>query len=115
MKKQISILLFILCVGCAQERIPKPSPFLTAKQMINFHVDLAIVNAASKYEKDSVVPLDSLYVYHGIDSITFALNNTFYAAKPKEYKKIFEEVKMILKNMEQVDTLPKIIQPPIVQ
>lgn len=115
MINRIGVLCLMLCLGCAQERIPKPKPFLTAKQMINFHVDLALVNAASRYEKDSVVPLDSLYAYHGIDSITFVLNNTFYASKPKEYTKIFEEVKTILKNMEPLDTLPKLIQPPIVE
>lgn len=108
MKKRIVLLLIVLFFGCAQERIPKPEPLLSLEQMTNFHVDLALLNAASSYETDSFVPMDSLYAFHRIDSVTFAKNHIYYASKPKVYIKIFEEVKTTLESMEEVDTLPEL-------
>ena len=76
--KNLGFILFSLAMlSCAQERIAKPSPFLSPEQMTNFHVDLALLNATTSFNKDGFIPLDSLYAYHGIDSITFA--NVFSA------------------------------------
>ncbi|MGB0254596.1 MAG: DUF4296 domain-containing protein [Flavobacteriaceae bacterium] len=109
--KNLGFILFSLAMlSCAQERIAKPSPFLSPEQMTNFHVDLALLNATTSFNKDGFVPVDSLYAYHGIDSITFAHNNTYYASKPKVYTKIFEAVKAELESMEELDTLKKTLK-----
>lgn len=108
MKKRVLVLFLVLVFGCAQERIPKPEPLLSLEQMTNFHLDLALLNSASSYETDSFVPMDSLYAFHRIDSITFAKNHIYYSSKPKVYIKIFEEVKTILESMEEADTLPEL-------
>jgi len=104
--KNVNLIVFVLLfLGCTQERIPKPKPLLTPEQMTRFHVDLAILSASSSYVKDSFVPLDSLYKFHKIDSITFAKNNIYYASKPKVYIKIFEAAKEELEGYDEIDSL----------
>jgi hypothetical protein len=78
--------------ACAQDRIPKPEPLMSEEQLIDFHVDLALINASIQFNESHYVPLDSLYNFHGIDSITFVKNNTYYASKSKQYTRIFETV-----------------------
>jgi len=101
--------LFIMLYACAQDRIPKPEPLMSEEQLIDFHVDLALINASIQFNESHYVPLDSLYNFHGIDSITFVKNNTYYASKSKQYTRIFETVESRLKDMEVRDTteMPK--------
>ena len=99
------LLVVLLFVGCAQDRIERPEPFMTSQQMTNFLVDLALLNASTGYAKDHFVSIDSLYAYHGIDSLSFAKNNTYYVSKPKEYTQIFELVKEKLTAFEENDSL----------
>lgn len=109
--RNLGFMLFSLAMlSCAQERIAKPSPFLSPEQMTNFHVDLALLNATTSSNNNSFVPVDSLYAFHGIDSITFANNNTYYASKPKVYTKIFKAVRAELESMEELDTLKKTLK-----
>lgn len=110
MKKTVLIFFLVLIFGCAQDRIQKPKPLLSLEEMTAFHVDLALLNAASSYVKDSFVPIDSLYKFHGIDSLTFVKNNLYYASKPKVYTKIFDQVKTELEKMNEIDTLLKPIK-----
>jgi len=100
---------FIMLYACAQERIPKPEPLMSEEQLIDFHIDLALINASIEFNESHYVPLDSLYNFHGIDSITFVKNNTYYASKSKQYTQIFETVESRLKDMEVRDTteMPK--------
>ena len=70
----------------------------------------AIIDSSSIGLNEShYVPLDSLYKFHGIDSINFVKNNTYYASKSKQYTRIFETVESRLKDMEVSDTtgMPK--------
>tara|TARA_A100001015_G_scaffold190815_1_gene212619 strand:+ start:4552 stop:4902 length:351 start_codon:yes stop_codon:yes gene_type:complete len=97
--------VFLLLAACAQDRIAKPEPLMSEEQLINFHIDLALINAAIGYNETHYVPLDSLYKFHGIDSLTFLKNNTYYASKSKQYTRIFETVESRLKAMEERDTL----------
>ena len=97
--------VFLLLAACAQDRIAKPEPLMSEEQLIDFHVDLAIINAAKTYAEVYYVSLDSLYAFHGIDSLTFVKNNTYYASKSKQYTRIFEAVESRLKAMEELDTL----------
>lgn len=107
MKNIVFALHLLLFFGCTQERIPKPKQLLSVDQMTRFHLDLALVNASSSYQIESIIPIDSLYAFHNIDSITFAQNNTYYASKPKVYVKIFEGVKNEIERLEELDSLSK--------
>ena len=98
--------VFLLLAACSQDRIAKPEPLMSEEQLINFHIDLALINAARTYAEVNYIPLDSLYKFYGIDSLTFVKNNTYYASKSKQYTRIFETVESRLKAMEESDTLP---------
>ena len=97
--------------ACAQDRITKPEPLMSEEQLIDFHVDLALINASIGLNESNYVPLDSIYKFHGIDSVTFVKNNTYYASKSKKYTRIFEIVEARLNKMEVYDTteIPKLI------
>jgi hypothetical protein len=105
----ISSLLFL--IGCAQDRIAKPDKLMPEEQMIEFHIDLALLNASSSDAKNHFAPIDSLYAFYGIDSTTFAQSNSYYASKPKLYIKIFESVKVKLEAIQVQDTISKSEKP----
>lgn len=105
MKQTFLILIFLILAGCAQDRIAKPDALMSSEQMINFHIDLALLNASTNYAKDNFISMDSLYAFHNIDSTAFAQSNVYYASKPKLYIKIFESVKAEMKNLQKQDTL----------
>tara|TARA_E500000178_G_scaffold299166_1_gene306736 strand:- start:317 stop:646 length:330 start_codon:yes stop_codon:yes gene_type:complete len=105
------ILVFLVFTSCAQDRIAKPKSLMSIDKMINFHVDLALLNASSSYAKDNFVSIDSLYVFHEIDSITFVQSNMYYASKPKLYAKILESAKAELERFQEQDTLPELEMP----
>ncbi len=67
MKKVFLMLIFLILAGCSQDRIAKPDALMSSEQMINFHVDLALLNASTNYAKDNFIPMDSLYTFHNID------------------------------------------------
>lgn len=96
---------FLVLIGCAQERIPKPENLLTEQQMIDLHLDLSLLNASSNISSENHIPLDSLYKFHGIDSITFVKSNLYYASKPKSYVQIFEAVNLELEQLNEPDSL----------
>ena len=105
--------VFLGLASCAQDRIAKPELFMSEEQFINFHIDLALINAANGYNQNHYVPLDSLYKFHGIDSLTFVKNNTYYASKSKHYTRIFKTVESSLKAMQESDSLGLAKLPPI--
>ena len=70
------------------------------------NVDYGYVHA-----KDNFVSIDSLYVFHEIDSITFVQSNMYYASKPKLYAKILESAKAELERFQEQDTLPELEMP----
>ena len=104
MKRLLFFLLLVFVASCTQDRIPKPEPFMSEEQLIAFHVDLALVNASTGISKEHYVPLDSLYTFHGIDSLIFVQNNTYYASKLKQYIRIFEAVEVRIEALEKTDT-----------
>ena len=104
MKNWTLLFFAVLIFGCAQDRIPKPNPFMKEEHMIDFLVDLSIANASRSFKDTPNVPMDSLYAYHGIDSITFANNNLYYVSKPKVYTKIFTEVEQRIDDLMEVDS-----------
>lgn len=107
--KQITVLLiFLFLVGCAQDRIAKPDRLMSVDKMTDFHIDLALLSASTSYTTEKFVSIDSLYVFHGIDSITFVQSNTYYASKPKLYTKILESVKAEIQHFQKQDTLQEI-------
>jgi hypothetical protein len=105
MRSFFIIAALLLFAACAQDRIAKPEPLMSEEQLIDFHIDLALINAANQHAQSHYVLLDSIYKFHGIDSLTFVKNNIYFASKTKQYTRIFEVVESRLKAMEEQDSI----------
>ena len=111
MKNWRFLVFGFLIFGCSQDRIPKPEPFMEEDQMVDFLIDLSLANASRSYSDVPIVLIDSLYSFHGIDSVTFAKNNLYYVSKPKQYTKIFEEVQEHIDGLIKQDSTAQRIPP----
>lgn len=108
----IRILLIGLCfsvVSCSTPAVEEPNPLIDQDQMVSILYDLSILNAISDSQKDylkqrSIVPIETVYSWYGIDSLSFAQNDVYYASKPKIYREIYKRVNDSLeKNKEFFD------------
>ena len=93
------ILLIIIVIGCQSvEKAPEPSQIIDKERMVEMLTDIAVLKAAKGsyrrvLEEHDVNPEEFILKKYGIDSVTFAENNAWYAGQLKEYEKIFNEVK----------------------
>ena len=93
------ILLIIIVIGCQSvEKAPEPSQIIDKERMVEMLTDIAVLKAAKGsyrrvLEEHDVNPEEFILKKYGIDSVTFAENNAWYASQLKEYEKIFNEVK----------------------
>lgn len=93
------ILLIIIAIGCQSvEKAPEPSQIIDKERMVEMLTDIAVLKAAKGsyrrvLEEHDVNPEEFILKKYGIDSVTFAENNAWYASQLKEYEKIFNEVK----------------------
>jgi len=101
--KKILPFLFVLAIfaSCKKELAKKPERLIEKDKMVNIMYDLSLLGAM---RSQNAVLLDSFknnsneYIYkkYKIDSIQFAQSNIYYAADFKEYKKMYEQVKLRL-------------------
>ena len=93
------ILLIIIVIGCQSvQKAPEPSQIIDKERMVEMLTDIAVLKAAKGsyrrvLEEHDVNPEEFILKKYGIDSVTFAENNAWYASQLKEYEKIFNEVK----------------------
>ena len=103
--KKILLFLVVLSMlfSCKKELVKSPNRVIEKDKMINIMYDLALLEAIKMQNPNS---LDSLkinsneYIFkkYKIDSIQFSQNNMYYAADYKEYKKMFEIIKLRFEN-----------------
>ena len=104
MKKKIIIPFLIILavfVSCKKELAKEPKHLIEKENMVDIMYDLSLLGAM---RSQNAVFLDSFknnsneYIYkkYKIDSIQFAQSNIYYAADFKEYKKMYEQVKLRL-------------------
>jgi hypothetical protein len=104
MKKKIIIPFLIILavfVSCKKELAKEPKHLIEKEKMVDIMYDLSLLGAM---RSQNAVFLDSFknnsneYIYkkYKIDSIQFAQSNIYYAADFKEYKKMYEQVKLRL-------------------
>lgn len=101
--KKILPFLVVLAVfaSCKKELAKKPERLIEKDKMVNIMYDLSLLGAM---RSQNAVLLDSFknnsneYIYkkYKIDSVQFAQSNIYYAADFKEYKKMYEQVKLRL-------------------
>lgn len=102
MKKILPFLIVLaIFASCEKELAKKPDRLIEKDKMVDIIYDLTLLGVM---RNQNAVLLDSFknnsnqYIYkkHKIDSIQFAQSNIYYAADFKEYKKMYEQVKLRL-------------------
>ncbi|MHA7056566.1 DUF4296 domain-containing protein [Aquimarina sp. M1] len=94
----------LLVLSCQNlDKPSKPDNLLAEDKMVEILTDIAFVKAAKgSYKKvfdiEKINPEEYILSKHGIDSLVFAENNSWYTDQIDDYEKIFEKVK---KNIEQ--------------
>lgn len=105
MIKRVSLLIFILglCVACNKINKPKKPDQLIAKdKMVNILFDVFVFNAAKVtdkrlLEKNNVTPDVYIYEKYGIDSLQFVKSNEYYAYNIKDYEDMISQVEVRIK------------------
>lgn len=98
MKKVVVVLFCVLTViSCGQQTVEKPDHLIEKDKMIAILYDIALLQAAEntegpKFVQEGIVPSAMIYKKYGIDSVSFAQSNRYYASDPHNYKKMYGEV-----------------------
>jgi len=104
----LAILIYVF-VSCDNEVIKKPDHLIKEKQMINMLVDLHIAEATyNRMRYDSIVKNSSsanfyysvLDKYQTVDSV-FEKSFVYYASNPRNFEKMYGEVRNKLIESEQ--------------
>ncbi|WP_313806330.1 DUF4296 domain-containing protein [Flavobacterium sp.] len=97
MKKILVLFTVLALFACNKKVVDKPDNLLDKNIMIDILFDIALLQAAeSNYsfqmDQEGLKANEFIYKKYGIDSVTFAQNNRYYASDPREYKKMYGEV-----------------------
>lgn len=111
------ILLFLVVMSmlfsCKKELVKTPDRLIEKDKMVDIMHDLALLEAikiqnSSSLDSFKINPNDYIFKKYKIDSLQFYQNNIYYATDYKEYKKMFEKIKLrIDKNKISVEKLIK--------
>ena len=114
MRKYILLFLIISCLACdGSTPVEPPDEKMTTEMMENVFYDIMLMNAIKNSNYVDLAHKEYFtdqYIYekYGIDSLQLAQNQTYYAQKPKLLKKIFENLEIRSKQMEDsIDTIMK--------
>lgn len=101
--KKILLFLVVLSIlfSCKKELVKTPDRLIEKDKMVNIMYDLALLEAIKiqnpiSLDSFKINSNDYIFKKYKIDSLQFSQNNMYYAADYKEYKKIFEEIKLRL-------------------
>ena len=114
MRHLFYILILISLVGCSSgDRPNKPKDLIAKDKMSDIMYDLYILNAAKGVnrkllELNGIMPADYIYDKYGIDSLQFAVSNTYYSYDTEVYTSIIDKMKAQLeKDKELYEKLTK--------
>lgn len=93
MKKVTLLLLSVILFSCAKETVEKPKHLLTEDEMANIIYDITMIQSLRAAQPQALTNNDvdaKKYIFkkYKIDSLTFAQNNTWYAADMENYEAI---------------------------
>ena len=100
------LLLFFVLISCqGVERTPKPDDLIAEDDMVDVLVDISLLHGARSYNKKllkekGIQPYNYLWEKYKIDSTRFLKSNNYYANHPKQYEKIYEQVKVKLESLQ---------------
>ncbi|MEJ6698865.1 MAG: DUF4296 domain-containing protein [Flavobacteriaceae bacterium] len=74
-----------------------PSDLMSEEQMVNFLLDINIINSSRAYRNNSDLNYYNikdtfLYKKHNIDSLQFVNSNKYYSSNPKQYLRIYSNL-----------------------
>ena len=106
MKQLVLMLLGIVIISCSNNPAPKPNVLLKDEIMKDIMFDVAVLQAAestmpSRLASNNIKVNTYIYEKYKIDSLTFYQNQKYYAADPKKYKKMHEQVLERLEKMQE--------------
>lgn len=95
------ILIVVFIVSCNNnnfEKPEKPDNLISEEKMVDVLYDMALMSAAKGVnrkimESKGVNPEKFIYEKHNIDSLQFALSNTYYSYNLKKYDQFYASVK----------------------
>ncbi|MEZ4855055.1 MAG: DUF4296 domain-containing protein [Gelidibacter sp.] len=99
MRFLISLLSISLFFGCHHVDKPKkPDNLISKDTMVSILYDISLFNAAKgigkkTLEQNDILPKNFVFEKYHIDSLQFALSNTYYAYDIEGYEAIVEKVK----------------------
>ena len=99
MKKTIILVFicFFAIFGCKNNAVSEPKILIERATMIDIIYDLSVLEAMRSMNSAGTIvyPKANAYIKknYKIDSLTFAQNSKYYASDPKDYKKMYDEVK----------------------
>ena len=122
--------MLLMFLSCGQVDQEKPENLIGEEKMSDLIFELALFDASKGFVmKGETARIglnsESFYKYHNIDSVQFAVSNSYYAKQPKAYLRITNAAKIKLKNFEKkmqknqnekiaIDTIPKKLSPKII-
>ena len=88
-------ILLILIMSCSNQY--GPSDLMSEEQMVNFLLDINIINSSRAYRNNSDLNYYNikdtfLYKKHNIDSLQFVNSNKYYSSNPKQYLRIYSNL-----------------------
>ncbi|MDA7812895.1 DUF4296 domain-containing protein [Flavobacteriaceae bacterium] len=88
-------ILLILIMSCSNQ--DGPSDLMSEEQMVNFLLDINIINSSRAYRNNSDLNYYNikdtfLYKKHNIDSLQFVNSNKYYSSNPKQYLRIYSNL-----------------------
>ena len=97
------VLMFLSCGQVDQE---KPENLIGEEKMSDLIFELALFDASKGFVmKGETARIglnsESFYKYHNIDSLQFAVSNSYYAKQPKAYLRITNAAKIKLEDFEK--------------
>ena len=129
MKKHLFLML-LMFLSCGQVDQEKPENLIGEEKMSDLIFELSLFDASRSFVmKGETARIglnsESFYKYHNIDSVQFAVSNSYYAKQPKAYLRITNAAKIKLKNFEKkmqknqnekiaIDTIAKKLSPEII-
>ena len=96
--KKIALLFVLFAVmSCGKEAVEKPDNLLSKEVMVDVLYDLSVLQSAENlnsltFSQNNVKVNEMIYKKYGIDSLSFAQSNRYYASDPHNYQKLFKEV-----------------------
>lgn len=109
------LLFFFVLMSCQDiERKPKPDDLIAEDKMVDVLVDISLFHGARSYNKallkeKGIQPYNYLWEKYKIDSTRFLESNNYYSDHPKQYEKIYEQVKIKLESLQvKYDSLREI-------